>query len=290
MKIVKILGGLGNQMFQYALYIALKEHFPHETVMIDTSCFNGYPLHNGYELDNVFLLDSDIATWKDIVKVAYPYPNYRCWQVGKYILPKRKTMCMESKDFALDRSVLSQNGDRYFDGYWQHEEYFAFVREKVLKTFSFPQEVSEQNRDIVKIALAENSVSVYVRRRDYVNHPFFKGLCGIDYYKRAIAYCQERVEPSLYCIFSNDIAWCSKELSSCVPSDKVVYIDWNTGRDSYVDMQIMSLCKHNVIANSSFSWWGAWLNRNPRKVVVAPKRWMNIKMAKDPIPNEWIRI
>lgn len=116
MKIVKILGGLGNQMFQYALYLALKKHFHDEKIMIDTSCFIGYPLHNGFELDKIFSLNTPVATWWDILKVGYPYPNYRCWQIGKYIMPNRKTMCVESKDFTYDNSVLTQAGDRYFDG------------------------------------------------------------------------------------------------------------------------------------------------------------------------------
>ena len=87
MKIVKILGGLGNQMFQYALFLSLKERFPHEQVMIDTSCFRNYPLHNGFEVDRIFAQKAPVASWRNILKVAYPYPNYRFWKIGKYILP-----------------------------------------------------------------------------------------------------------------------------------------------------------------------------------------------------------
>ena len=108
MKIVKILGGLGNQMFQYALSLSLREQFPHEQVMIDTSCFRNYPLHNGFEIDRIFAQKALVASWKDILKVAYPYPNYRFWQIGKYILPKRKTMCVERKDFSFDAAALTR--------------------------------------------------------------------------------------------------------------------------------------------------------------------------------------
>ena len=94
MKIVKILGGLGNQMFQYALFLSLKERFPHEQVMIDTSCFRNYPLHNGFEVDRIFAQKAPVASWRNILKVAYPYPNYRFWKIGKYILPKRKPPCI----------------------------------------------------------------------------------------------------------------------------------------------------------------------------------------------------
>lgn len=129
MKIIKILGGLGNQMFQYALYISLKEQFPREQVMIDTSCFKGYPLHNGFEIDRIFSQNAPVASWRDILKVAYPYPNYRFWQIGKYLLPQRKAMCVERKDFTFDTTALTRKGSCYYDGYWQHEEYF-FGRER----------------------------------------------------------------------------------------------------------------------------------------------------------------
>lgn len=290
MKIVKILGGLGNQMFQYALYMALKQKYPNEEVMIDVSCFRGYPLHNGFELDDIFLLNSPKATWKDIIKVSYPYPNYRCWQIGKYIMPKRRTMCIEQKNFALNLNIFSLSGDFYFDGYWQHEEYFNFIRDKICKAFTFTPLTDEANKKVLHRILLTNSVSIHIRRGDYINHPFFRGICDLDYYKRAITYLKEKVNPQLYCIFSNDIEWCKRNLSTYLLNDSVLYVNWNNDARSYRDMQLMSCCKHNIIANSSFSWWGAWLNSNPEKVVLAPSRWMNIKMEKDPIPEHWIRI
>lgn len=289
MKIVKIVGGLGNQMFQYALYLSLKEQFPNEQVMIDTSCFKAYSLHNGFEIDRVFALDTPVASWRDILKVAYPYPNYRFWQVGKYLLPKRKTMCVERKDFSYDTTVLTQGGDRYYDGYWQHEEYFYEARESIHKSFSFPAMTDNRNKEIMTRLRATNSVALHIRRGDYINHPLYRGICDLNYYKRAIGYLEKNVEPQLYCIFSNDIEWCESNLYDLLLGKEVLYVDCNKGMQSFVDMQLMSLCMHNVIANSSFSWWGAWLNRNPRKVVVSPKKWLNVE-SEDPIPDSWIRI
>lgn len=289
MKIVKILGGLGNQMFQYALYLSLKEQFPDEQVMIDTSCFTAYPLHNGFEVGKIFTLTPAIASWKDILKVAYPYPNYRFWQIGKYILPKRKTMCVERKNLALETSVLMRKGNCYYDGYWQHEEYFSAVKESIWEAYSFPQMTNEWNRKITEQLQIFNSVSLHIRRGDYINHPLFKGICDLDYYKRAICYMEEHVHPQLYCIFSNDIQWCKNNLHDLFLGKEVVYVSWNKGAESYVDMQLMSLCKHNIIANSSFSWWGAWLNRYPGKVVVSPQKWTNVDIE-DPIPQNWIKL
>lgn len=289
MKIVKILGGLGNQMFQYALYLSLKEQFPHEQVMIDTSCFKNYPLHNGFEIDRIFSQNAPVASWRDILKVAYPYPNYRFWQVGKYLLPQRKTMCVERKDFAFDTTALTRKGDCYYDGYWQHEEYFSSVKERIREAFSFPDVADRRNKEIASLLRTSNSVSLHIRRGDYINHPQFRGICDLDYYKRAISYMEEHVNPQLYCIFSNDIGWCESSLPDLLPGKKILYVDWNKGVAGYVDMQLMSLCRHNIIANSSFSWWGAWLNRNPQKVVASPERWMNVKIE-DPIPNNWIKL
>lgn len=289
MKIVKILGGLGNQMFQYALYLSLKEQFPHEQVKIDISCFKSYPLHNGFEINRIFAQNAPVASFKDILKVAYPYPNYRFWQVGKYILPKRKTMCIERKDFTFDTTALIRQGNCYYDGYWQHEEYFYGVKEAIWKAFSFPEMTDKRNTEIMQRLQTTNGVSLHIRRGDYINHPFFRGICDLDYYKRAICYMEKRVAPQLYCIFSNDIGWCENNLHELLSGKEVIYVDWNNGMESYADMQLMSLCQHNIIANSSFSWWGAWLNRNPRKIVVSPQKWMNIK-AESPIPKSWIKL
>ena len=289
MKIVKILGGLGNQMFQYALYLSLRERFPEEQVMIDISCFRNYPLHNGFEVDKIFALNALVASWRDILKVAYPYPNYRFWQVGKYILPRRKTMCVERKDFTLDTTALMRQGNCYYDGYWQHEEYFYDVKDAVFRAFSFPEMTDKQNKGIAAQFQSADSVSLHVRRGDYINHPLFRGICDLDYYKRAIRYMENTVNPQLYCIFSNDIDWCESNLGDLLSGKEVIYVDWNKGADSYVDMQLMGMCRHNIIANSSFSWWGAWLNRNPQKVVVSPNKWLNIE-SESPIPRSWIKV
>ncbi len=289
MKIVKILGGLGNQMFQYALYLSLKEQFPHEQVKIDISCFKSYPLHNGFEINRIFAQNAPVASFKDILKVAYPYPNYRFWQVGKYILPKRKTMCVERKDFTFDATALIRKGNCYYDGYWQHEEYFCFVKDAIWSAFSFPEITDKRNTEIMQRFQTTTSVSLHIRRGDYINHPFFRGICDLDYYKRAICYMEERVTPQLYCIFSNDIDWCENNLHELLSGKEVIYVDWNNGMESYMDMQLMSLCQHNIIANSSFSWWGAWLNRNPQKVVVSPTKWLNIE-SESPIPESWIKV
>ena len=288
MKIVKILGGLGNQMFQYALYLSLQESFPKERVALDLSCFHGYHLHNGFELERIFSLTAQKASAAAIMCIAYYYPNYLLWRIGKRLLPRRKTMCLESSTFRYDESVLTREGNRYFDGYWQEERYFVACREKVLKAFTFPAFKRTENLSLLR-KLDKNSVAIHVRRGDYIGNQLYQGICDLDYYRAAIDKISTYVTPSVFCIFSNDIAWCQTHLQPYLKAP-VIYVTWNTGTESYRDMQLMSCCAHNIIANSSFSWWGAWLNQNSEKVVIAPKRWLNMDDCQFPLPASWVKI
>ena len=288
MKIVKILGGLGNQMFQYALYLSLQESFPKERVALDLFSFHGYHLHNGFELENIFSVTAQKASATDIMRIAYYYPNYLLWRVGKRLLPRRRGMCLESSTLRFDETVLTREGNRYFDGYWQDERYFAAYSEKVLKAFTFPAFKRTENLSLLE-KLDENSVALHVRRGDYIGNSLYQGICDLDYYCTAIEKMCAHVTPSLFCIFSNDIAWCQQHLQPYLKAP-VVYVTWNTGAESYRDRQLMSCCAHNIIANSSFSWWGAWLNQNREKVVIAPKKWLNMEECHFTLPASWIKI
>ena len=118
--------------------------------------------------------------------------------------------------------------------------------------------------------MKENSVSIHIRRGDYLVCDLLKNLLPLFYYEAAIKYILEKVESPIFFIFSNDIEWCKNNLKINFPT---YYIDWNKGKESFRDMQLMSLCKYNIIANSSFSWWSVWLNNNEEKNIIAPKRW-----------------
>ena len=256
--------------------------------MLDLSCFQGYHLHNGFELEKIFSIKSEKASASDIMRVAYYYPNYLLWRIGKRLLPRRKGMCLESSTLRFDETVLTKEGNRYFDGYWQDERYFAACREKVLKAFTFPAFKCAENLSLLE-KLDENSVSLHVRRGDYIGNNLYQGICDLDYYRTAIEKMCSYVTPSLFCVFSNDIEWCREHLEQYINAP-VVYVTWNTGAESYRDMQLMSCCAHNIIANSSFSWWGAWLNQNSDKVVIAPKKWLNMEECHFALPASWIKI
>ena len=291
MKIVNIMGGLGNQMFQYALAVALQKKFPDEEVLIDPSGFRGYPLHNGYELQRIFNVSLREASALQQMKLFYPLRNYRMWQIANRFLPRRKNVVYESKDMKYDSVVISNPDSAYYLGYWQTEKYFKDVRSDILDSFCFPPtNKDDENSRIVELLKVSNSVSIHVRRGDYMKIGNTQGICTLEYYKAAINLVKEKVNPDLFLVFSDEIAWCIDNLSDFFGNSQVVYVDWNRGENSFRDMQLMSCCNHNIIANSSFSWWGAWLNKNPDKIVVSPSRWMNGEGWCDIIPDNWIKV
>lgn len=290
MKIVRIFGGLGNQMFQYALAVSIKKQLGEE-VAIDHSVMRGYPLHNGYELKHIFNTSIPQASIAQIAYVAWPLPHYRLWQIGTHCLPKRKSTLKESKSMEFCPKVFMPNIDLMIEGYWQNERYFRNYRNEVLKAFAFkPFEGNSKNLSVVEAIKEKTSVSIHVRRGDYLKISFTEGICSLNYYKAAIDMIKRYVDPDMFVVFSDDIEWCRENLRESLCGTETVYVDWNKGKESYRDMQLMSLCSHNIIANSSFSWWGAWLNRNPEKKVIAPSRWMNALGWPEIIPDGWLTI
>ncbi len=278
MKIVNIIGGLGNQMFQYALALALKEKFPDETVLFDTSHFESYRVHNGLELERVFGIDLPRAKFSELLKVTYPVKSYKLWRSIRKLLSKRRTECFENRDYTFNEHVF-EVGNRYYEGYWQNYEYFKDILPVVLKSFAFRIEANAQTRSLLAFLDKEAAtVSIHVRRGDYLKAPNYAGLCGVEYYRAALDYVLRTIPNPRFFIFSDDMDWCRANISPLLRGREHTFVDWNKGRDSALDMLLMSRCRHNVIANSSFSWWGACLNRNHEKVVCAPAKWTNTEV------------
>jgi hypothetical protein len=277
LNIVSIAGGLGNQMFQYAFYLSLKHYwFPRD---LNKKYIAPYEIHNGYELNNVFNIKQNIVT---NLTVGFIKKNFK-----KKILKKQ-----EKSGGAFEQINLRTNQPiRYFSGYWQSEKYFVGIEDKIRSTFKFDfTQVSKRNKSLISDMRNENAVSIHIRRGDYVNDPGAKmvlgGNCNLDYYKKAINYINGKIENPFYYIFSDDSEWVRENFTFLRNS---IVIDWNKNKDNWQDMMLMSTCKHNIIANSSFSWWGAWLNSNPDKIVIAPKKWFNTFDATDIIPECWLR-
>jgi hypothetical protein len=292
--IVNVNGGLGNQMFQYALGRALSlskktklRLYVKEVIDKDD--------HNGFELDNVFNISASIATNKDRKLVLGSRSSHKLIKLlrskkldflrgGKYIV---------EKSFNYQSDVFDISDNIFIRGFWQSEKYFLEYRNTILQEFSFKSKLSEKNLAIKKQVQSCISVSIHVRRGDYISNPSANKVHGVlseDYYKRAIDKLD--IDGALFVFFSDDANWVKNYLAPIIlNSDNFIVVDHNHANESYNDMRLMSLCEHNIIANSSFSWWGAWLNTNPNKIVIAPKNWFAIdKNTSDLIPQRWIQI
>jgi len=279
MNIVKISGGLGNQMFQYALYRSLKSKGL--DVKVDLSYYNQFDIHSGYELNRVFGLSPDVAT-KDKVEKLSNYSSNYLWRL--YFKYRSKKTHFYQKNSSFDASVFNLQ-DTYLDGYWQSDKYFIDISKMIISEFNCLVPCDDANHNLESIMIKSNSVSVHIRRGDYLNS-YTHNVCNLDYYRKAIDYMNKNLDNPVFFIFSDDIEWAIENLDL----DGAKFISWNTGEESYIDMILMSKCKHNVICNSSFSWWGAYLNSNPNKFVTAPFKWFKGREAYDIVPDNWHKI
>ena len=266
-KIVKFLGGLGNQMFQYAFYLALQKHF--KNVRADLTAFKTYALHNGFELHTVFNIKLEEASPFEL-NLLLPQNRKWIWRKLRRLYDTKNAYWEEQPQFIYHDTIFEQRKSRYYWGYWQHIEYINMVADKLRNHFQFPNIVDKQNTTLIRQVENRITVALHVRRGDYLTEPLLGGICDEKYYDRAIAYMQERIESPLFVIFSNDIKWCQTKFRNI----DSIFVDWNIGTESYRDMQLMHMCNHFIIANSSFSWWAAWLGRHPEKIIISPNQWV----------------
>ncbi len=292
MIISHILGGIGNQMFQYAAGRSLSLHL-NDYYTLDLKDFDRYALHHGYELKRVFDVPIE-PTSPDKLRSVLGLSRL---SLLKKILRRRQFSILRGQKFIVEPhfnfwpKFFSLKSGSYLHGYWQSEKYFKSIEKVIRDDFSFKKPLAEKNLLIANQIHQTNAVSLHIRRGDYLTDAKtnrIMSVCDISYYERAISYMAAKVSNPVFYVFSDDMDWVKQSISITYPS---VYVDHNRGEDSYVDMQLMSLCKHHIIANSSFSWWGAWLNPSAKKIVVAPKLWFkNGNNDSDLIPNEWIRL
>lgn len=227
MKIVRILGGLGNQMFQYAFAVSLSQTL-NEEVKIDNRAFNGYPLHDGYLLDAIFNLSLKNASFKEVLKYNYPINHYKFWQICRHVLPSHPKVYFEKEDMVYDNKVILSRKS-YFDGYWQSEKYLLANRNKVKEEFTFPA-LEGKNLSLFERLKGKTTASIHVRRGDYLNHPLFKDLSDLAYYQRGIRRLNESTDIDIFLIFSNDIKWCRDNLTGLLEGKELIFVDWNTGK------------------------------------------------------------
>lgn len=286
MIITQLTGGLGNQMFQYAFgYCLAKKNDTKLKYVFDN--FN-HVTSRQLELE-VFQITGKQAIAEDIKRIYLD--KIKISKIISIFTKKQKYIFQEKKQFFQSTNLTIPN-DSYVTGYWQSEKYFLDFSDQIKKEFTFKNLLSKKNREILETINQNNSVGVHIRRGDYISNKKtygYHGVCGLDYYQSAIEKITNKISSPVFYFFSDDPAWVKENFKTIKNS---YYIDWNTGINSYCDMQLMSLCKHNIIANSSFSWWGAWLNNNKSKIVITPKKWFakNNANTKDLIPETWLQI
>lgn len=300
MIVVRLEGGLGNQMFQYAIgrQISLinKTELKFDLSGFDKNKNVSEVIRKDLRL-SIFDSPINIATQQEIGNVR----NSKLPLIEKllYRLQKRKNIpyyrkneLFESQWFKFDRNILKAGKNAYLTGYWQSFHYFHAIRTILLKDFAFKTHPDTKLYPYLNEINKQNSISLHIRRGDYIKNPEtfnLHGICSPEYYQAAIKEITAKVNNPVFYIFSDDPEWVKENFAMSFPC---IFVLQTPAEHDFFDMYLMSLCKHNIIANSSFSWWGAWLNNNPKKIVIAPKQWManpGIDTT-DLIPTNWIRL
>lgn len=294
---VALSGGLGNQMFQYAAGRALALQLESEVALDLTSYIanRGRSWVRDFDLDvfnhQAVRIDTSVS-WK--IKYAWKLvPKIRQYSWGQRFLLMNRVF-RDKNSYAFDPRFHHLKDPFTLLGYFQSEKYFLPYREILLKEFTLKVPLNKANRDMAEKIAATNAVSVHIRRGDYITNPYANKVfaeCSVAYYRAAMEKIRQQADHLVFYFFSDDIEWVKQNLGDQV---EAVYVDFNFGKDSCNDMYLMSLCKYNIIANSSFSWWGAWLNQNPGKIVVAPRKWFKSPEANatiaDLIPESWMKL
>lgn len=288
MRIIRCEGGLGNRLFTFALYKKLSKIY--NNVYMDESSFIPSFGHDDIRVSNIFP-ESKYKVIEHINGFKCETHNSFLHKIGRVLLEKYSNHYICDSGIYNDSIMKFLPDNCYLRGYWQNEKYFADIRDTLLQELVFPSFIDERNSKYSIQMKADNSVSIHFRKgKDYLKNKFATGTCPITYYEEAIRYIKVHVENPKFYVFTDNVDWVNKNLFSC----DYQLVDWNPskGKTTYMDMQLMTMCKHNIIANSSYSWWGAWLNKNPNKIVIAPKKWMNTEVHKvwDIIPQSWIAL
>lgn len=290
--IVKLQWWMWNQMFQYALWKHLSI-LNNTDLKLDLSFLQKKAVwytQRDYEL-HTFKIDVNFANEYDIPW----YENRIINKYLKYWFTKLNSQHIKEKQFHFDEEILKiKKNNIYLEGFWQTEKYFNDIEKVIRKEFNFINETNITNKKLInKILNEKNSVSFHVRRWDYVsneNTNKFHWICSIEYYNKAYKIIKNKLWKLQIYFFSDDINWAKQTFKF---NEKCEYIDYNTWKNSYKDLELMSICKHNIISNSTFSWWSARLNNNPNKIIISPSKRFNDNNkinANDIVPNEWIKI
>ncbi len=252
---------------------------------LDLEWMQKYKAHNGYELEALFDVRIPACSRRKRERIGDVTDTLFGRARRRLGLSKRSQYGRET--FGFDPAALSPRASTYFAGYWQSYRYYEGREESIRDAFRFTAPLKDRDREFLDSLRGRATIGVHVRRGDSLRNPMVDGVCGDRYYKEAISAVLKDARDPILVFFSDDLDWCRDRRSSLGES---VYIDWNKGADSHADMRLMSLCDALVIANSSFSWWGAWLGAKGR-TIAAPKRWFasGYEDNLDIVPPDWLR-
>ena len=283
MIITKIIGGIGNQLFQYAVARQLSK-INNTKLFLDVSGFDNFKLHK-YSLSFFNIKENFYSPTK-----SYLVNNkYNLFLKNMFSLKKSYLMSIKEKNLKFDPKILTLPKNSYLDGYWQSEKYFISISEIIKKEFKLEIKLSKKSELILNDIKKTDSVSIHFRRTDYLENNIH-GACSLLYYRECIKFITRNLHKPHFFLFSDDIKWVKKNIK-LKHKNTVVYDNGLNG--DIEDLKLMSKCKHNIIANSTFSWWAAWLNNNPEKIITAPKIWFSDEkynsQSTDIVPSSWLR-
>ena len=292
MIIVKLMGGVGNQMFQYAAARSLSLRF-RTSLKLDLSFLEGDQVGNTprkFALDH-FAIDAVKASRRETALMTGQGANLPENLIAWGLRKARRRGAYRENQFQVNPVFFSLPNNVHLQGYWQSEQYFADFSDTIRQEFTVQTPLSGKNLELAEEILSVNAVSLHVRRGDYVADETTRAMhdvCDAAYYSRAEELATQGLDAPRVFVFSDDPEWVIDNLQLRHP---VRYVCHN-GSMPHEDLRLMSLCRRHVIANSSFSWWGAWLSSAPDKLVVAPRRWFNDSSIDtgDLTPSGWFRI
>jgi hypothetical protein len=286
MIIVKLIGGLGNQFFQYAAgrRLALKNN---TILKLDlTNYENVDPKYRHYGL-SPFNINENIATREEIDSLK----KNGLAKIFEKFKPDHKQTEIKYHGYDFDTNILNLGDNIILNGYWQSEKYFKDIKDVLHKELVLKNGFGEVADSYSKKIVNTNSVSLHIRRGDYLSNKFsgIYPVLPLDYYRQALNIIKDKLKNPQIFIFTDDVEWVKNNM---VIPDSVEYVSGHDSISDYEEIILMSQCRHNIIANSSFSWWGAWLNIDPEKTVIAPRRWLNVKNynINDLVPETWTKI
>ncbi len=294
MLVANLVGGLGNQMFQYASAWALASEHSME-LKLDISDFHRFPPRR-YLLDH-FNVDAVMARPDELKMFDKDSNRFRA-STRKFVARLRGInrvtgRTIFERGFPWQRIPLDRAVDTMLIGYWQSERYFLPMERQVRHVFTLRAPPDERTQRMLEDIDRHRAISLHVRRGDYASNPVVQakhGLLGLDYYAAAVAHILALEPNAKFYVFSDDMEWVRANLPIAAP---VEHVDLNGPDEPHEDLRLMSRCRHHIIANSSLSWWGAWLNPDPAKVVIAPRQWFTPESrrdARDIVPPTWLRI